>query len=710
MKRRPRSVILLCATFALLVAFGAHALTFTVNDTADTPDETLADGLCSTKTAHTCTLRAAVMQANVTGGASVTISLPAGTFGLLVPVLGSDGDYEGDLNLQSPASAISILGAGPDQTIIDGNGLFRIFAIADGRNVTISGVTLRNGYAGSGGAITAQNGTLVVSDCVFEHNAATSGSGGAISQSAGSHGSLTVNGALFIENTATGGDGGAIRAWGANSFDMKVTLAAVEFTGNSATGDGGAVAALLASVIASDSTFIANHAQNAAGGATSISGGIALGNFNSSTISRCALDSNTAVEGGAIALHNSMLSVDKSTISNNSGAQGGGISLSDFGFLTVTSSTIAANHAGGFGGGVKLDNTSGAALSSSTVARNDNSNADTGSGGGFYNLGNISLRNTLVAGNTVGGVAIPNDCSFGASGALNAYGSNLFTSAAAIAGCPVTIQTGGNYGYLNDLATLGPLQDSGGATQTIALKKGSNAIDAGDSLAGCVDGNLQPITTDQRGLTRAVGLRCDIGAFEYGADSLFASGFESTARLVINEVDYDSVGTDTAEFIEIRNNGPGPASLSGVAIVLVNGAGGAEYSRIDLSGAMELAAGAYLVVHSANVVVPGSAKSILFPGDTDQVQNGSPDGIALIQTSPPALLDALSYEGSIAAAQIVGFSAPVSLLEGTPLAIGVADSTLINGSLGRFPDGVDTNDSNTDWSFRSTPTPGAANQ
>ena len=709
MKRRLRSVILLCAALALLVAFDAHALTFTVNDTADVPDETLADGLCSTKTAHTCTLRAAVMQANVTGGASVTISLPAGTFGLLVPVLGSDGDYEGDLNLQSPASAIFITGAGPDQTIIDGNGLFRLFAIADGRNVTISGVTLRNGYAGAGGAITAQNGALVVSNCVFEHNAATSGSGGAISKIAGSYGALTVNDTRFTENTATGGDGGAIRAWGANTFDMKVTLAAVEFTGNSATGDGGAVVALLASVIASDSSFMLNHAPNGAAGAISISGGIGLGNFNSSAISRCVFDSNTAERGGAIDLHNSILLVDKSTISNNSGVDGGGICLSNFGFLTVTSSTIAANHAGGFGGGLDLDNSSGVALSSSTVALNDNSNADPTSGGGIYNLGTIRVRNTLVAANTVAGVAVPSDCA-GASGTLNAYGGNLFTSAAAIAGCPVTLQTGGSYGYLNDLSTLGPLQDNGGATQTIALKKGSNAIDAGDSLGGCVDDNLQPISADQRGLARVVGLRCDIGAFESGADGLFAGDFESAAKLVINEVDYDSVGSDTAEFIEIRNNGPGPASLSGVAIVLVNGANGAEYARIDLSGAMELAAGAYLVVHSANVTVPESAKSILFPGNTDQIQNGSPDGVALIQTSPPALLDALSYEGSIPAAQIVGFSAPVSLLEGTPLAVGVADSTSVNGSLGRFPDGIDTNDSNTDWSFRATPTPGAANQ
>src|SRR5215831_14382012 len=172
MKCRRFPVVVAWVLLAMLAAFDAQALTFTVNDTADLPDDSLQDGICHTA-ANTCTLRAAVMQANVTGGSSVTITLPAGTFTLLRPVLGADGDYEGDLNLQSPATTMIIAGAGAAQTIIDGNGLFRVFNIAAGHDVSIAGMTIRNGYTtGYGGGITSGDGNVSISDCDFDHNTA----------------------------------------------------------------------------------------------------------------------------------------------------------------------------------------------------------------------------------------------------------------------------------------------------------------------------------------------------------------------------------------------------------------------------------------------------------------------------------------------------------------------------------------------------------
>ena len=65
----------------------------------------------------------------------------------------------------------------------------------------------------------------------------------------------------------------------------------------------------------------------------------------------------------------------------------------------------------------------------------------------------------------------------------------------------------------------------------------------------------------------------------------------------------------------------------------------------------------YLVVADNAVTVPPSAQVIRFPGASDQIQNGSPDGEALINTSSQTLVDALSYEGSITMAQIQGFMA-----------------------------------------------------
>src|SRR5438034_11733262 len=100
----------------------------------------------------------------------------------------------------------------------------------------------------------------------------------------------------------------------------------------------------------------------------------------------------------------------------------------------------------------------------------------------------------------------------------------------------------------------------------------------------------------------------------------------------------------------------------------------------------------------------------LDPGwTTNQVQNGAPDGIALVDTTSGVLLDALSYEGSITMAQIAGFATPVSLVEGTALASTVADSNTVDESLCRSANGNDTDNANSDWTLCATKTPGTAN-
>ncbi len=155
---------------------------------------------------------------------------------------------------------------------------------------------------------------------------------------------------------------------------------------------------------------------------------------------------------------------------------------------------------------------------------------------------------------------------------------------------------------------------------------------------------------------------------------------------MINEIDYDQVGADGTGFVEIKNIGDSAATLDGIALVLVNGGDGQEYERAALSGS--LAAGAYLVVEL-------------------EAQNGSPDGVALVDTTSDALLDALSYEGAINAAVIDGVT--YDLVEGTVLPEAVADSNTQDGSLSRIPDGEDHDDAAADWEFTTTKTPGAAN-
>jgi hypothetical protein len=166
----------------------------------------------------------------------------------------------------------------------------------------------------------------------------------------------------------------------------------------------------------------------------------------------------------------------------------------------------------------------------------------------------------------------------------------------------------------------------------------------------------------------------------------YAPPSEALPVLVLNEIDYDQVGADGGGFVELYNAGLSPADLEGLALVFVDGANGTEYRRRPLSGA--LAAGAYRVI-------------------AVDAQNGSPDGVALYDTRYEGVIDALSYEGAIERAYIGPFAH--TLVEGTALPADVADSNTVTGSLGRSPNGSDTDDSATDWTFSTTVTPGAAN-
>jgi hypothetical protein len=176
-------------------------------------------------------------------------------------------------------------------------------------------------------------------------------------------------------------------------------------------------------------------------------------------------------------------------------------------------------------------------------------------------------------------------------------------------------------------------------------------------------------------------------------------------HLVINELDYDQPSTDTNEFIEIYNPGTAPRDLGGCILYFVNGANSTVYSTIRLAAAGILPAGGYLVVKSSSVTADAGALTLPFPQDRDQVQNGAPDGVALVDTVTLTLLDALSYEGSVTSAQLPWIGT-VSLVEGT--ATGAVDAGAV-GSLARIPNGKDTDNASADWQFTSTVTPGAAN-
>lgn len=173
----------------------------------------------------------------------------------------------------------------------------------------------------------------------------------------------------------------------------------------------------------------------------------------------------------------------------------------------------------------------------------------------------------------------------------------------------------------------------------------------------------------------------------------------TTCGLIINEIDYDQPGADNAEFIELYNPCSSSIDLSGYSVLLVNGSTNTIYRTIPLPSVM-LAANDYFVICGNG---SGTANcDMQIASNSDWIQNGAPDGIALLNGS--VLTDALSYEGPITSFAPYGWS----LVEGTLLPLSVADNNTGSGGLSRIPNGQDSNDAAMDWSLTNI-TPGTAN-
>ena len=166
--------------------------------------------------------------------------------------------------------------------------------------------------------------------------------------------------------------------------------------------------------------------------------------------------------------------------------------------------------------------------------------------------------------------------------------------------------------------------------------------------------------------------------------------------VVINEFDYAQPGSDEAEFIELKNISIATVNLSDYAVVLVNGDKSLPsvsiYKTIPLPNT-NLLPGGYYVICGNPVNVPNCDLDV--SPDSDLLQNGSPDAIALAFNGN--IVDAVSYEGSTAA----------PYTEGSGLGL-EDDGSEPDVGLSRYPDGIDTDQNNSDFSLRCL-TPGQAN-
>jgi predicted extracellular nuclease len=108
---------------------------------------------------------------------------------------------------------------------------------------------------------------------------------------------------------------------------------------------------------------------------------------------------------------------------------------------------------------------------------------------------------------------------------------------------------------------------------------------------------------------------------DYTPGSANACG-SPTADVLINEVDADTPGTDTLEFVELFDGGTGSTALDGLTVVFFNGSDDASYDAFDLDGYSTNGDG-YFVLGNAGV---SPTPSIIF--GSNGLQNGA-DAVAL---------------------------------------------------------------------------------
>ncbi|HEX6449155.1 MAG TPA: hypothetical protein VF060_06820 [Trebonia sp.] len=209
---------------------------------------------------------------------------------------------DGGTGLPVITKNVTVRGSGTTITR-SGSAAFRLFDVAAGGSLSLSGLTLSNGLANDGldgGGAVDNQGELTVSGVTFTTNqspAATGASGGAISNS----GTLRVSSSTFRGNIAQEG-GGILN-------QNNATITNTRFTGNTATDFGG-------------------------GGIVNVLG--------TTTLSYDIFTGNKGPGGGAID-NDAVVNINDSTFTGNVAGDNGGGALQNFGTMRVIRSWVSGN-------------------------------------------------------------------------------------------------------------------------------------------------------------------------------------------------------------------------------------------------------------------------------------------------------------------------------------------------------------------------------
>src|SRR5579885_3369804 len=262
-------------------------------------------------------------------------------------------------------------------------------------------------------------------------------------------------------------------------------------------------------------------------------------------------DGGQGGEGGSVAAggHGGGFGPGRDGGGTGGGAGMGGAIFNHTGSVQLRNASLIGNTAVGGTGittygsglGAAIFNLNGTVeISFSTIARNTviNSNGMPISGGPADGaVYSIAYGNDILDGSASGALlTIRNSIVFATAGAASEVvnnavnGNNPNVAGLTFAGANI-VPSYSNYSFLDGNSTtpfnadpkFGSLSTYPGAPLVLPIGAASPAYNA---AADCKDAGGNPVTTDARGIARPQFGACDLGAYEYDGDYIFANGFD----------------------------------------------------------------------------------------------------------------------------------------------------------------------------------------
>ena len=419
----------------------------------------------------------------------------------------------GDLNLDGTWTGNSVhvvtLTGVSSATLVDG------FAI-------VQGYANSGGLANDGGGMLINGGAPRVQHVSFVDNYASNGGGGlAVVGSA----SPTLTNLSFSDNVGTAGGGMFVT-------QSTPSLSKAYFSNNVGILGGGVATVTGGDAVLNNVTFTGNTANYA-----SFGGGM-YNQASAPKLTNVTFIGNSSAYGGGLYNSSAIATLSRVRFNGNSAIiSGGGMyTNSASGAISLTDVSFYANEARTGAGGAMYTNasanTNGLTLKNVTVANN----VALTYGGGLYNLNStLSLINVTLSGNDGDGfyndgstltlkfVTVSNSADLGmlnVNSSIVSISSSIFwndfngeignTLGTTVSFSHGIMQGGCGPNFttctaVNKNPQLGSLKANGGFTKTMALASTSPAIDKVSCLS---------VKTDQRGVKRPQGPKCDIGAYE----------------------------------------------------------------------------------------------------------------------------------------------------------------------------------------------------